>query len=148
MIFFFLFGNPNIRGGGSQAGWAKFPTFTENLFWKLPLLKSRCTLKNIILRDQHIQGDSSVHERWLEEGNLDQPNHPHISGDQLTSRSVLRKQLIVTSSATAPFTYYSSDWPPSPDPPWRSTYRSPPSSPVSSSAQLQLVPASLARAPS
>ena len=25
-------------GGGGQAGWAKFPTFTENLFWKLPLL--------------------------------------------------------------------------------------------------------------
>ena len=28
--------NPNVRGGGGQAGWAKFPTFTENLFWKLP----------------------------------------------------------------------------------------------------------------
>ena len=28
--------NPNVRGGG-QAGWAKIPTFTENLFWKLPL---------------------------------------------------------------------------------------------------------------
>ena len=37
--FFFLFGNPNIRGGGGgQAGWAKFPTFTENLFWELPLV--------------------------------------------------------------------------------------------------------------
>ena len=22
--------------GGGQAGWAKFPTFTENLFWRLP----------------------------------------------------------------------------------------------------------------
>ena len=30
--------NPNVRGGGGggQAGWAKFPTFTENLFCKLP----------------------------------------------------------------------------------------------------------------
>ena len=36
--FFFLFGNPNVRGGGGgQAGWAKFPTFTKNLFWMLPL---------------------------------------------------------------------------------------------------------------
>ena len=24
------------EGGGGQAGWAKFPTFTENLFCKLP----------------------------------------------------------------------------------------------------------------
>ena len=24
------------EGGEGQAGWAKFPTFTENLFWKLP----------------------------------------------------------------------------------------------------------------
>ena len=29
--------NPKVRGGGGQAGWAKFPTFTENLFCKLPL---------------------------------------------------------------------------------------------------------------
>ena len=37
--FFFLFGNPNFQGGGGagQAGWAKIPTFTENLFWELPL---------------------------------------------------------------------------------------------------------------
>ena len=25
-------------GWGGQAGWAKIPTFTENLFWRLPLL--------------------------------------------------------------------------------------------------------------
>ena len=34
IIFFFLFGNPNVRGGrgGGQACWAKFPTLTKNLF--------------------------------------------------------------------------------------------------------------------
>ena len=27
-------------GEGGQAGWAKFPTFTDNLFWGLPLVFS------------------------------------------------------------------------------------------------------------
>merc|ERR1719341_2086756 len=32
------------------------------------------------------QGDGAAHEKWLEEGSQDNPTHPHISGDQLTSR--------------------------------------------------------------
>ena len=36
--FFFPFLESQLSGrGGGQAGWTKFPTFTENLFWKLPL---------------------------------------------------------------------------------------------------------------
>ena len=38
--FFFPFweSQRSGRGGvGGQAGWAKIPTFTENLFWRLPL---------------------------------------------------------------------------------------------------------------
>ena len=31
------------EGGVGQAVWAKFPTFTENLFWVLPLWDSRIT---------------------------------------------------------------------------------------------------------
>ena len=34
--FSFLFGNPNVRGGG-QASWDKILTFAEKLFWMLPL---------------------------------------------------------------------------------------------------------------
>ena len=37
-FFFSFLGIPTFReGGGGQAGWAKIPTFTENLFCMLPL---------------------------------------------------------------------------------------------------------------
>ena len=35
--FFSFLGIPTYGEGGGQAGWAKFPTFTENLFLGLPL---------------------------------------------------------------------------------------------------------------
>ena len=34
--FFSFLGIPTYEEGGGQADWAKFPTFTENLFWRLP----------------------------------------------------------------------------------------------------------------
>ena len=36
--FFFPFWESQRSGRGGQAGWAKIPTFTENLFCKLPLI--------------------------------------------------------------------------------------------------------------
>ena len=37
-FFFSFLGIPTFgEGGGGQAGWAKIPTFTENLFCMLPL---------------------------------------------------------------------------------------------------------------
>ena len=36
------------------------------------------------------QEDGVAHEKWLENEKLDSPTHPHISGDQFTSRSSFR----------------------------------------------------------
>ena len=41
-FFFSFLGIPTFgEGGGGQAGWAKIPTFTKNLFWRLPLGEGR-----------------------------------------------------------------------------------------------------------
>jgi len=42
------------------------------------------------------QGAGAEHEKWLEEGSPDYPTHPHISGDQLTTRLVTKPRSSLT----------------------------------------------------
>ena len=51
-FFFSFLGIPTFgEGGGGQAGWAKIPTFTKKLFWRLPLLVLERTLKQKLIVD-------------------------------------------------------------------------------------------------